>query len=221
MRNLTSRRSTRRQEGEEQPEAVGHDVGHIQHAMRHRIAAIEPPPQPEPRAFAADLDAGIDRPRPLHRVHHHQLRQVDTEIAVEPPRPRAAGQHHLVAGDPALFGHHARHPAAGEIEAAHRALREDRRTRPLRRRRQAGAALLGSARPSEAGRSPFQRSVAPGITRAALVRAQHLGVELIGPRMVVRPPAVVGKTLLGLGQIDDARLTESCLGAHPLIHPPP
>ena len=72
--------------------------------MRHRIAAVEPAAQREALALAADLDPGLDRFRSLHRIHHHELRQLDAVIAAEPPRPGAGGQHHLLTCDPALLG---------------------------------------------------------------------------------------------------------------------
>ncbi len=197
---------------------IGNEVDRANPEGRYGVAAIHPLAKAEQPARGGDFRAAFERLGPHDRCQHFQLRQLDAEIAAEQPAPRTAGEHDGIAGDAALFGDRRRHASARGLDAAHRALGDDRGAMAPRR--------LGDRR----GRPlRFGLAVAGGVERAGpgagqtghqLLRfapADDTGIELILAGMV-EPGFELGQLGLRLGEIHDPGLAKAGLGLDHLVH---
>ncbi len=211
----------RRQISQQQPKGIRRDIGHVGVAPCDRIAAVQPLAEREHGATGGDFRAAVQRSGAEHRAQHPQLRQIDADVAAEQPRPRAAGQHHGIAGDAAPLGYHAGDASALRLDAAYRALGEHRRPRRARRLgdRRRGLRRFGTP----VGRRMHRSNEHAG-------RARHQGIDRGTPQQprfhlilpCLRQPRFLRRDLLlGLAQIGDAWLTEAGLSVDLRIHAAP
>ena len=156
-----------------------------------------------------------------HRAQHLQLRQIDTGIAAEQPRPCTAGEHDAVAADAASLGDHAGDAARLRLDAAHRAVGQHRGARGARRLgdRRRGLRRFGAAvgRRMQGGDEHARCAGHQRVDRGA---AQQPRIHLILAR-IGQPRLLRGDLLLGLAQIGDAGLAEAGLAVDARVHAAP